>query len=67
MFVDGVNFDRRMDDTIEKIPVLVVIGVNGTGQRLVLGLQAGDKESASNWRETSPMNTPTWQLSILPR
>jgi putative transposase len=51
LFVDGVNFDMRMGDTIEKVPVLAAIGVTETGTRLVLGLQSGDKESASNWRE----------------
>lgn len=51
LFVDGVNFDMRMGDTIEKVPVLVAIGVSETGYRLVLGLQAGDKESATAWRE----------------
>jgi putative transposase len=51
LFVDGVNFDMRMGDTIEKVPVLAAIGVTETGARLVLGLQSGDKESASNWRE----------------
>ncbi len=30
---------------------IVAIGVTETNQRLVLGLQAGDKESASSWRE----------------
>jgi putative transposase len=51
LFVDGVNFDMRVGDSIEKTPVLVAIGVTESGQRLVLGLQAGDKESASSWRE----------------
>lgn len=51
LFIDGVNFDMRMGDSIEKVSVLVAIGVTESGQRLVLGLQAGDKESASNWRE----------------
>lgn len=51
LFVDGVNFDMRVGDSIEKTPVLVAIGITETGQRLVLGLQAGDKESASSWRE----------------
>jgi len=51
LFIDGVNFDMRMGDSIEKVPVLVAIGVTNTGHRLVLGLQAGDKESASTWRE----------------
>jgi len=51
LFVDGVNFDMRMGDSIENISVLVAIGVTESGKRLVVGLQAGDKESASNWRE----------------
>ena len=51
IFVDGVNFEMRMGDSIEKTPVLVAIGVTESGHRLVLGLQAGDKESASNWRQ----------------
>jgi len=51
LFLDGVNFDMRVGDSIEKTPVLVAIGITETGQRLVLGLQAGDKESSSSWRE----------------
>jgi len=51
IFVDGVCFDMRIGKSIESVPVLVAIGVKKTGQKLVLGLQAGDKESASNWRE----------------
>jgi putative transposase len=51
MFVDGVNFNMRLAGSIELVPVLVAIGVVETGHRLVLGLQAGDKESAGSWRE----------------
>lgn len=51
IFLDGVNFDMRIDGSIEKVPVLVAIGVTEKGRKLVLGLQAGDKESASSWRE----------------
>ncbi len=51
IFVDGVCFDMRIGKSIETVPVLVAIGVKETGHKLVLGLQAGDKESASNWRE----------------
>ncbi len=51
LFLDGVNFDMRVGDSIEKTPVLVAIGITETGQRLVLGLQAGAKESSSSWRE----------------
>ena len=41
----------RIDESIEKVPVLVAIGVTGTGCKRVLGFQAGDKESAPTWRE----------------
>jgi len=51
MFLDGVNFDMRIDGSIEKVPVLVAIGVTEEGHRKVLGFQAGDKESAPTWRE----------------
>ena len=51
IFLDGVNFDMRIDGSIEKVPVLVAIGVTQTGEKLVLGFQAGDKESAPTWRE----------------
>jgi len=51
IFLDGVNFDMRIDGSIEKVPVLVAIGVTESGKKLVLGFQAGDKESAPTWRE----------------
>ena len=41
----------RVNGSVEKVSVLVVIGVTEDGHKLVLGFQAGDKESASNWRE----------------
>jgi len=51
LFVDGVNFRMRVGRSIELIPVLVAIGVTERGHKLVVGLQAGDKESAPSWRE----------------
>jgi putative transposase len=51
LFIDGVCFSMRVDGSVEMVSVLVVIGVTEKGERLVLALQAGDKESASNWRE----------------
>ena len=51
IFVDGTLFPMRIEGSIEKVPVLVAIGVTEKGHRTVLGLQAGDKESASTWRE----------------
>ena len=54
LFLDSVNFDMRIDGSIEKVPVQVAIGVTETRHKWVLGFQAGDKESA-----------PTWPLSAL--
>lgn len=51
LFIDGVHFHMRMGRSVEIVPVLVAIGVTETGQKLVLSLQAGDKESAASWRE----------------
>jgi putative transposase len=51
LFVDGVNFDMRVAGSVEKVPVLVAVGVTAEGHKLVVALQAGDKESASAWRE----------------
>lgn len=51
LYIDGVNFRMRIQRRVEIVPVLVAIGVTEKGQKLVVGLQAGDKESAANWRE----------------
>jgi putative transposase len=51
LFIDGVNFRMRIQRRVEIVPVLVAIGVTEKGQKLVVGMQAGDKESAASWRE----------------
>ena len=51
IYVDGVVFKMRSGRHIERIPVLVAIGVAVDGSKIVLGLQGGDKESATSWRE----------------
>ena len=51
MYIDGTLFSMRIDGSVEKVPVLVAIGVTEGGHRTVLGLQSGDKESATSWRE----------------
>jgi putative transposase len=51
MYIDGTLFSMRIAGSVEKVPVLVAIGVTETGHRTVLGLQSGDKESATSWRE----------------
>jgi len=51
LFLDGVNFKMRIAGSVEQVPVLVAIGVTLRGHKKVLGLQSGDKESASSWRQ----------------
>lgn len=51
LFIDGVCFKMRVAGHVDNVPVLVAIGVNESGERTVLGLKSGDKESASSWRE----------------
>jgi len=51
IFVEGVNFSMRINKSIERVPVLVAIGVTQKGQKMVLSFQSGDKESAPIWRE----------------
>ncbi len=51
IFVDGVCFHMRLEKSVENVPVLAAIGVTLTGEKLVLSLQSGDKESSASWRE----------------
>lgn len=51
LYLDGTNFKMRIDGSIELVTVLVAIGVTESGHKKVLALQAGDKESATSWRE----------------
>jgi putative transposase len=51
LYLDGTNFNMRVDGSVELVTVLVVIGVTVSGHKRVLALQAGDKESASSWRQ----------------
>jgi putative transposase len=51
LYLDGTNFSMRIDKKIIKVCVLVVIGVDESGVKHVIALQAGDKESAGTWRQ----------------
>lgn len=51
IYIDGVIFKMRSGRHVERVPVLVAIGVTADGAKIVLGLQGGDKESATSWRE----------------
>lgn len=58
LFCDGVYFEMRVARSIEKVSVLVVIGVAEDGQKQVIGLQSGDKESAACWRSLPGFEEP---------
>ena len=51
LYVDGVIFKMRSGRSVESVPVLVAIGVTEEGGKIVAGIQSGDKESATSWRE----------------
>lgn len=51
LFIDGTCFKMRVAGSVTTVPVLVVVGVTDTGHKMVLGMQSGDKESASTWRQ----------------
>lgn len=71
LFCDGVYFEMRVARSIEKVSVLVVIGVAEDGQKQVIGIQSGDKESAACWRElfkdlkSRGLNNQTVSLGIM--
>lgn len=51
LIVDGVYFKMRVKKHIEKVPMLIVIGVTNSNERIFLTIQQGDKDSATTWRE----------------
>lgn len=51
MYMDGVFFNMRVTESIEKVPMLIVIGVTKRNRKIFLAIQQGDKESATTWRE----------------
>jgi len=51
MYIDGVNFHMRVENKIELLPMLVVIGVGLDNRKTFLAIQRGDKESAPTWRQ----------------
>ena len=51
LIIDGVNFKMRVKNHVEKVPMLIVIGVTHSNERIFLTIQQGDKDSATTWRE----------------
>lgn len=50
VFLDGLNLPVKRF-TVSKESLLVAIGITADGYRKILGVQLGDRESASSWRE----------------
>lgn len=50
IFLDGLNLPVKRF-TVSKESLLVAIGITADGYRKILGVQLGDRESASSWRE----------------
>jgi putative transposase len=51
VFMDGWYPKVRIGGRRERVPVLVTLGVRGTGERVVLDLRLVGEESAASWRE----------------
>lgn len=51
LIIDGVNFLMRVGHSIERVPMLVVIGVLRDNHKVFLAIQQGTKDAASVWRE----------------
>ena len=51
MYVDVVSFSMRVDHSVEKIPMLIVVGVMRGNQKILLTIKQGDKDSATTWRQ----------------
>jgi transposase-like protein len=50
VYLDAIYLSVRVARRVMKVPVQVVLGVNGDGQKIVIGMQAALRESTSDWR-----------------
>lgn len=51
VFVDGVYLKRSWGGAYENVSIMVAIGVNGNGDREVIGCAEGFTESKDSWKE----------------
>lgn len=51
VFADGTYFTVIYNGRGEKMPILAVIGIGGTGKREVLGFTIGDRENQKAWED----------------
>ena len=52
VLVDAMYLKVRSNDAVVSKAALVISGINGKGQREILGVRIGDSESEAFWRET---------------
>jgi putative transposase len=50
LYLDGFVVSVRRDRRVQRAPLLVVVGVRATGERVVLALQLATAESTRGWR-----------------
>jgi putative transposase len=73
LFVDRVKFDFKISGETQKASLLVVIGISEKGNRTVLALHLGNKESSSAWKEifgdlhTRNLNRSGIKLGVMDR
>jgi hypothetical protein len=48
LIIDGVNFLMRIQRAVERVPMLVVIGVLRDNRKIFLVIQQGTKEMSEN-------------------
>lgn len=51
VFIDGVHLKRSWGGSYESVSVMMAIGVNGDGDREVIGCAEGFTESKDSWKE----------------
>jgi transposase-like protein len=50
LYLDGFVVPVRRDGRVTKAPLLIVVGVRETGERILLGMRLATGESAAGWR-----------------
>lgn len=51
LIINGVNFAMRVQHSVERVPMLVIIGVLRDNRKMFLAIQQGSKDAATEWRE----------------
>jgi len=69
LYLDGFVVPVRRDGRVQRTPLLVVVGVRATGERVLLALQLATGETTLGWRavleQLATRGLPTPQLCII--